>query len=54
MIDMIDIYCPACGTWQLTREIDTIQPGDIEWTCPDCKTEFVITIGFFEKAVQNT
>ena len=42
----LSVYCPACGEQAGEAPIDVLSPGQVEWTCPECGTVFLIEIGF--------
>ena len=46
------LYCPACGMPSLVKALIVVLSPDgiIDVTCPECKTEFNITLHFEEVA----
>lgn len=43
---MVNIYCPACGTWHKVKIREILPAVEIEWTCSGCKTVFVIAVTY--------
>ena len=42
----VTLCCPACGECSEIA-LDLISPGmNLDWQCPECKTQFVIRIEF--------
>lgn len=45
----IEIYCPKCGSsTDLYNNEFQLVPGLASWSCPVCKAEWQIEIGFCE------
>lgn len=54
---LTSVYCPACGEWsEYPGEYPGVNmiPGESEWTCQACQTEFVVRIEFFARADQQS